>query len=168
MSILLRLNIDWADAYGWKCAFCGGDIDHLSEERDQELGYADDSYTCQDKSGELCESVYFMVRWSLSKRGNNGDALTLSRWIEIEVGETYISNPDRGIKYGLYGKYLIFKADTYEPINGKAFVLKPESDPHARAALQFYADSVRTDNLALALDLDEWLIPPTQKSEDQS
>ena len=92
---IVRLNIDWAEAYGWKCPFCGGEIDHLDEDRDHQAGYAEDSYTCQTKGGDLCESAYFVVRWSLIRKGDNGDALTLARWIEIEVDERYQVNPDK-------------------------------------------------------------------------
>jgi len=87
--MIVQLMIDWAEAYGWKCPFCGGEIDHLSEDYDEDSGYADDSYQCQDKGGEMCDSAYFMVRFSLVKRGANGDALTLVRWIDVEIAEQY-------------------------------------------------------------------------------
>jgi hypothetical protein len=85
MSEIISIKIDWAEVYGWKCPFCGGEIDHLNQEDDEDGGYADDSYTCQDKGGEMCEHAYFMVRWSLTKRGDNGDAKTLRRWIDVEI-----------------------------------------------------------------------------------
>lgn len=91
----IQINIDWAEAYGWKCPFCGGDIDHSHEERDEEEGYADDNYACQQEGSELCEYASFMVRWSLVRKGANGDALTLARWIDLAVDERYITDPEK-------------------------------------------------------------------------
>lgn len=84
MSSIVKLEIDWADAFGWECPLCGGEIDHLDQD-DSEAAYSEDSYRCQEKNGGLCAKAYFMVRWSRTKRGDNGDALTLKRWIEFEV-----------------------------------------------------------------------------------
>lgn len=56
-------------------------------------------------------------------------------------------------KSGLHGKYRVEKdGETVE----ECFVLEPESDPAARAAIRAYADA--TDNEALAEDLREWCI----------
>ncbi len=60
-------------------------------------------------------------------------------------------------KKGLYGKYTITKTETGEPIEGFAFVLKPEEDPHARWALAAYANSIRDENPRLAQDIDREL-----------
>lgn len=60
---LISINIDWADAYGWECPFCHGELDHLDEERDEEAGTADDSYTCQQQGSSMCKNAYFMS-WS--------------------------------------------------------------------------------------------------------
>lgn len=95
MSKIVEIPIDWAEAYGWKCAFCGGEIDHLHEEPDKEAGTTDDSYTCQDKGGEMCDHAYFVVRWSNTKRDpSNGDALTLCRFIEIDIDERYVNKKE--------------------------------------------------------------------------
>lgn len=90
-NTLIDLGIDWADAYGWVCPFCGGDIDHLHQQ--DEDTYTDDSYTCQQKTSDMCKTSYMMVRWSRTETDpSNGDALTLKRWIQIEVNEQYIVN----------------------------------------------------------------------------
>lgn len=57
---------------------------------------------------------------------------------------------------GLYGKYRVTKVSDGSEV-GDCFVLKPVADKHARAALLAYADSVETDNPALAVDLRKWL-----------
>ena len=54
---------------------------------------------------------------------------------------------------GLYGKYNITKSATGEPINGFAFVLKPDTDPAAHAALTTYAEAVKDSNPKLWSDL---------------
>jgi hypothetical protein len=60
-------------------------------------------------------------------------------------------------KPGLYGKYIIKKANG-EPTDPAAqyFVLRIDSDPHARHAIQAYAESIKDDNPALAEDLLRW------------
>lgn len=92
---MLTIDIDWEDAYGWYCCFCGGEIDHLHEDRDESAGYTDDSYSCQDKGGLMCGDAYFVVRWSNTQRGDNGDALTLKRFIEVEIDDKYINAPEK-------------------------------------------------------------------------
>lgn len=54
---------------------------------------------------------------------------------------------------GLYGKYIIYKTSTGEPLDGPAFVLRIDRDPAARAALAHYADEVAASNATLAADL---------------
>lgn len=56
---------------------------------------------------------------------------------------------------GLYGKYIILKADTNKKIDGDAFVLRPDRDPAAIAALRAYARA--TNNKALADDIIAWI-----------
>lgn len=78
---------------------------------------------------------------------------------------------------GLYQKYIIYKAKKPDPcgcreamcphlapfgrtpVRGEevtnCFVLRPEKDPAARAALKAYAKA--TDNKVLARDLTDWL-----------
>ncbi|MBK8035273.1 MAG: hypothetical protein IPK17_38375 [Chloroflexi bacterium] len=58
---------------------------------------------------------------------------------------------------GLYQKYIITKRETGEEVKRPAFVLLPDRDPHARAALRAYADAVEADNPALAADLRSWM-----------
>lgn len=57
---------------------------------------------------------------------------------------------------GLYPKYRITNVQTGQEVEG-AFVLKPETDKHARIALAAYAESARGENNALARDLIAWL-----------
>ena len=55
---------------------------------------------------------------------------------------------------GLYDKYKVIKNSTKEEVAG-AFVLLPESDPIAIAALKTYAEL--TDNVELANNIECWL-----------
>lgn len=63
---------------------------------------------------------------------------------------------------GLYQKYRVEKDG--EPQEG-CFVLKPESDPAARAALLAFADA--TDDEELAQDLREWVASIKAQETDQ-
>ena len=56
---------------------------------------------------------------------------------------------------GLFGKYVVFKADTEQMVTDFCFVLKPETDPIAWDTLQFYAE--HTADRDLSDDLLEWL-----------
>lgn len=57
-------------------------------------------------------------------------------------------------KRGLYGKYIIFKADGSEgDPEAKYFVLRVDTDKHARKALLAYANSVKQENPVLAKDI---------------
>lgn len=58
---------------------------------------------------------------------------------------------------GLYHKYTIIKNSTGEEVKRPSFLLFPESDPHACAALRTYADAVEADNPVLAADLRSWM-----------
>jgi hypothetical protein len=60
-------------------------------------------------------------------------------------------------KPGLYGKYIVKKANG-EPTDPGAqyFVLRIDSDPHARQAIRAYAQSIKDDNPTLAADLLRW------------
>jgi hypothetical protein len=51
---------------------------------------------------------------------------------------------------------MVVNSVTKEPVHG-AFVLKPFSDKHARAAVLAYAESIKQDNSELALDLERWI-----------
>ncbi len=55
---------------------------------------------------------------------------------------------------GLQHKYYVFKAEDGEVVDG-CFVLRPDNDPAARAALLAYADA--TDNEELREDLRYWM-----------
>lgn len=56
---------------------------------------------------------------------------------------------------GLYNKYQIIKRETGNESEGEYFVLKPEKDPAARAALLEYAKV--TNNERLAQDIIFWV-----------
>lgn len=59
---------------------------------------------------------------------------------------------------GLYKKYIVKRADgsPTDP-DAKYFVLRIDTDPHARVALEVYAALVREDNPVLAVDILLWL-----------
>lgn len=61
---------------------------------------------------------------------------------------------------GLYGKYKIEKTDghTIDP-DAKYFVLRYDTDPHARVALEAYANSIWTKNYLLAIEIMAELYP---------
>lgn len=58
---------------------------------------------------------------------------------------------------GLYNKYTIIKNSDVSVVKDKCFILKPQNDPHARAALEAYAKSVEAENPELANDIRNWL-----------
>lgn len=58
---------------------------------------------------------------------------------------------------GIYGKYTVIKNETGKPIDGPAFVLRPDRDPAAVVALTAYAKV--TDNKQLAADILRWIKP---------
>jgi hypothetical protein len=92
-ATIVKVPIDWADAFGWQCPFCCADVDHLHDE-DNGDGTINASYTCQaprHEQGELCGRSYFVVRFDTNRSSSNGDALTLERFIEIEIGEQYVN-----------------------------------------------------------------------------
>ena len=67
---------------------------------------------------------------------------------------------------GLYRKYIIQKADGQPTDPGaQYFVLRIDTDRHARAAIQAYADSVRSENFRLACNIVEWLIDTAPRGE---
>ena len=55
---------------------------------------------------------------------------------------------------GLKRKYIVLKADTGELVEN-CFVLRPDKDPAARAALRAYAEA--TENKQLANDITNWV-----------
>lgn len=62
--------------------------------------------------------------------------------------DTYTPDPK-----GLYKKYNVTERSG-KPVEGFTFVLRL-ADPHARVALQAYADSVRAENFQLAADIED-------------
>ncbi len=59
---------------------------------------------------------------------------------------------------GLYNKYKIEKMDkTSIDDNAQYFVLRLDTDRHARIALAAYAESVRIENVQLSEELAMWL-----------
>jgi len=61
----------------------------------------------------------------------------------------------KNYKKGGYEKRYIISKVNGKPTDPKAdyFVLRLDTDPHARKALEVYADSVLRDNVKLAIDL---------------
>jgi hypothetical protein len=57
------------------------------------------------------------------------------------------------VKKGLYGKYRISKDGESTDPDARYFVLRYDTDPHARVAMVAYAESVERDNPQLARDL---------------
>lgn len=57
---------------------------------------------------------------------------------------------------GIYGKFLVFRTDTYEVVDD-SFTLRPEVDPHARLAMLVYAGSVQAQNPQLADEIRMWI-----------
>lgn len=70
---------------------------------------------------------------------------------------------------GLYGKYIITKTSG-EPVEPQAqyFVLRIDTDQHARKALIAYARSVGMENPLLAGDLIKWLDNVALVKEDKN
>lgn len=58
---------------------------------------------------------------------------------------------------GLHPKYKVTKRDGPTDPDAEYFVLRVDTDPHARAALRKYADSIYLENHTLACDLYDWL-----------
>lgn len=54
---------------------------------------------------------------------------------------------------GIYNKYTVTKNDGVEDPTADYFVLRIDSDPHARKSAIAYADSVQEDNPNLAFDI---------------
>ena len=75
--------------------------------------------------------------------------------------------PQGYLKDGLKDKYIISKRipggkgvpDSSKPTDPDAeyFVLRIDQDPHARAALFAYSQSIRDENVEFATDLSRWL-----------
>lgn len=63
---------------------------------------------------------------------------------------------------GLYSKYIVTKADTGESVDN-CFVLRPDKDPAALKALQFYARNC--EDYQLRDDIEYWLAGPEMNPE---
>lgn len=72
--------------------------------------------------------------------------------------------PDHGRQDGLYSKYFVIKTETGEIVQD-CFVLRPQKDKAAVAALLLYAKE--TENQELSADIRGWLstIIPADKEE---
>ena len=59
---------------------------------------------------------------------------------------------------GLYNKYIIIKANgkKVDP-DARYFVLRIDTDPHARIALRAYGKSVKKENPKLAAEIEAYL-----------
>lgn len=65
---------------------------------------------------------------------------------------------------GLYNKYTVIKNDgTYKEAEGDFFVLRLDSDPHARKAAIAYAESVKESNPHLSFDLYQRVLEHNEK-----
>ena len=59
---------------------------------------------------------------------------------------------------GLYAKYKVEKTDgTPTDTDAQYFVLRLDTDSHARFAMQAYARSIRSQNPVLALAIEDWV-----------
>lgn len=67
--------------------------------------------------------------------------------------DKYVLEPQSNYE-GLKRKYVVLKSDTGECVEG-CFVLRPDKDPAAKAALMAYAAA--TQNKQLAEDILSWL-----------
>jgi len=56
-------------------------------------------------------------------------------------------------KQGLFNKYEVVKHDGLQDPNAEYFVLRIDSDPHARKAALVYAESIQEENPNLAVDI---------------
>lgn len=78
---------------------------------------------------------------------------------EPEAGVIQRWNAEQDDKYGIYGKYLIAKADG-TPVypDAQYFVLRLDTDIHARRAIMAYAESVEIENGTLSSELRTWAV----------
>jgi len=69
---------------------------------------------------------------------------------------------------GFYNKYKVTKADGDTDPNADFFVLRLDTDPHARVAAYHYALSIKEENPNLAFDLQRKIIKYESKKNDNS
>ena len=72
---------------------------------------------------------------------------------DAKMNDMYVLKPQSDYE-GLKRKYVVLKSDTGECVEG-CFVLRPDKDPAAKAALMAYAAA--TTNEKLAEDIMSWL-----------
>jgi hypothetical protein len=70
---------------------------------------------------------------------------------------------------GLYGKYEIKKANG-KPLDSEAkyFVLRYDKDPHAKKALEAYANSISDENYKLAMEIRAEIFPELCEGDNSS
>lgn len=69
-------------------------------------------------------------------------------------------------KQGLHKKYNVTKVDGPTDPDAQYFVLRLDTDPHARVAAQAYVVSVDIDNPQLAKDIMVWLDELEERDDD--
>ncbi len=97
---------------------------------------------CQNAAKLDFEDALHMAITALRTQSDNG--------VDSKITEPEFSNEKDGLK----AKYHVFKANTGEIVNN-CFVLRPDKDPAAIAAIQVYAST--TSNKDLASDLIQWV-----------
>ena len=75
-------------------------------------------------------------------------------FINLIKTEPTLTPPNEPERAGLYGKYTVYKNKDGSLVTG-CFILRPEKDPAAVAALRAYAAA--TDNTELASDIIKWV-----------
>lgn len=108
-----------------RCAICGRDI----------------------PVGELC---YGIKNWH--GEPTNGD--TICSDCLVPENALTLTPPNESERAGLYGKYTVYKNKDGSLVTD-CFILRPEKDPAAVAALRAYAAA--TDNAELAADIINWV-----------
>ena len=69
---------------------------------------------------------------------------------------------------GFYNKYKVTKTDGDTDSDADFFVLRLDTDPHARVAAYHYALSIKEENPNLAFDLQRKIIKYESKKNDNS
>ena len=85
---------------------------------------------------------------------HTGEAIPADVVIEDIRSMPTLTPPNEPERAGLYGKYTVYKNKDGSLVTG-CFILRPEKDPAAVAALRAYAAA--TDNTELASDIIKWV-----------
>ena len=80
--------------------------------------------------------------------------MVIEGFINLIKTEPTLTTPNEPERAGLYGKYTVYKNKDGSLVTG-CFILRPEKDPAAVAALRAYAAA--TDNTELASDIIKWV-----------